>query len=211
MQNQKTKLRNILGVAAVFLLLFATSSNGAETMTSTNYQIHNGTLSSGGASGAPITSGSVGSTLGETTAIGLSAEFVNGTSDHAGFWPAARPQKNDLDTDGDGIPDTGDNCPTTANVSQADMDGDGVGDACDNCPSDPNPDQLDINHDNWGNACELMGDWNRDGHVDDADWTLWADSYGRNDGVWENGDGNGDHVVDDADWTLWADNYGASR
>jgi hypothetical protein len=35
------------------------------------------------------------------------------------------------DTDGDGIPDTSDNCPTVPNANQADADGDGTGDACD--------------------------------------------------------------------------------
>ncbi len=35
------------------------------------------------------------------------------------------------DTDGDGIANGADNCPTTANADQVDLDGDGVGDACD--------------------------------------------------------------------------------
>ena len=38
------------------------------------------------------------------------------------------------DFDGDGIPDTVDNCPLTPNPDQADADGDGAGDACDRCP-----------------------------------------------------------------------------
>jgi hypothetical protein len=41
------------------------------------------------------------------------------------------------DADGDGIPDTQDNCPAVANPDQADADGDGVGDACDQCPDTP--------------------------------------------------------------------------
>ncbi|UCG31675.1 MAG: right-handed parallel beta-helix repeat-containing protein, partial [Phycisphaerales bacterium] len=38
------------------------------------------------------------------------------------------------DTDGDGVPDTVDNCPDVANPDQADADGDGMGDACDAGP-----------------------------------------------------------------------------
>jgi len=34
------------------------------------------------------------------------------------------------DTDGDGIPDAADNCPTTANADQLDCDNDGIGNAC---------------------------------------------------------------------------------
>jgi len=41
------------------------------------------------------------------------------------------------DADGDGVPDTQDNCPTVANPDQTDSDGDGVGDACDQCPGTP--------------------------------------------------------------------------
>ena len=35
------------------------------------------------------------------------------------------------DADGDGVGNTGDNCPVVANTNQADLDGNGVGDACD--------------------------------------------------------------------------------
>ena len=35
------------------------------------------------------------------------------------------------DTDGDGIPNERDNCPTTFNPDQSDIDGDGIGDVCD--------------------------------------------------------------------------------
>jgi hypothetical protein len=37
------------------------------------------------------------------------------------------------DADGDGVPDSEDNCPAVANPGQADVDGDGIGDACDPC------------------------------------------------------------------------------
>jgi hypothetical protein len=42
------------------------------------------------------------------------------------------------DTDGDGVPDSSDNCPGASNPGQADTDADGHGDACDPCPDAPN-------------------------------------------------------------------------
>ncbi|MCB9582670.1 MAG: VCBS repeat-containing protein [Polyangiaceae bacterium] len=53
----------------------------------------------------------------------------------------------DPDDDGDGVPDTTDNCPDVANPTQADYDSNGVGDACDPlcwgagapCPSPEDP------------------------------------------------------------------------
>jgi hypothetical protein len=42
------------------------------------------------------------------------------------------------DSDSDGTNDLADNCPTTANGSQANPDGDTVGSACDNCPTTAN-------------------------------------------------------------------------
>ena len=58
------------------------------------------------------------------------------------------------DTDGDGVPDVDDNCPTVPNSGQHDGDGDGDGDACDNCISIPNSDQSDWDSDEIGNACD---------------------------------------------------------
>ncbi|MDO9036941.1 MAG: thrombospondin type 3 repeat-containing protein, partial [Lutibacter sp.] len=44
----------------------------------------------------------------------------------------------DPDSDGDGVLNGNDNCPTVANADQADADGDGVGDVCDACINTPN-------------------------------------------------------------------------
>ncbi len=53
----------------------------------------------------------------------------------AGFLPAV--QAAPVDSDGDGLLDVTDNCPTVANPDQADTDGDGIGDVCDLWPDTP--------------------------------------------------------------------------
>jgi YD repeat-containing protein len=58
------------------------------------------------------------------------------------------------DTDGDGVPDYSDNCPTVPNPSQEDTDADGVGNACDNCPTVSNTNQADSDLDSVGNVCD---------------------------------------------------------
>lgn len=70
------------------------------------------------------------------------------------------------DSDGDGVPDSNDNCVSVANADQADISGNGRGDACDdfdkdgavnsmdNCPNDPNRDQADTDADGKGDVCD---------------------------------------------------------
>ena len=73
------------------------------------------------------------------------------------------------DSDGDGIPDVLDNCPSIPNEDQADADSDGVGDACndaqdrdgdewadglDNCADIANPGQEDADGDRFGDVCD---------------------------------------------------------
>ena len=70
------------------------------------------------------------------------------------------------DCDGDGVADSGDNCPAIANTDQADGDGDGVGDACDNCPAVANASQADQDGNGIGDACQ---DTDGDGLIDIAD------------------------------------------
>jgi len=115
------------------------------------------------------------------------------------------------DTDGDGLPDDGDNCPAVSNVDQADGDQDGTGDACDtalvdadgdgvgddqdNCPEDANPGQADSDGDGEGDACDPDVDRDGDGHLNDVDNCPDVPNGEQEDG---DGDGTGD-ACDDFD------------
>lgn len=92
------------------------------------------------------------------------------------------------DADGDGIPDTSDNCPDHQNTDQADCDDDGVGDACtiatgaaEDCNANEFPDDCEI-------AQGLSKDCDLNGVPDDCDITSGAAS-----------DVNGNHIPDTCD------------
>ena len=111
-----------------------------------------------------------------------------------------------VDSDGDGICDADDNCPTEPNPDQSDRDQDGVGDVCDNCPDVFNPDQEDSNGNGIGDACEddmLMCDMDGDEDVDRADLrligALRGDSVPPADPA-ADFDGDGVITVNDARW-----------
>ena len=53
----------------------------------------------------------------------------------------------------------------------------------------------------------LMGDFNNDGSVDAADYTIWRDELGQT-GITLAADANLDGVVDQDDYNLWSTNYG---
>lgn len=93
------------------------------------------------------------------------------------------------DGDGDGVPDSEDNCPLTPNADQADTDADTIGNVCDACPLDPlndvdgdgicgdvdncpntsNPDQADADHNGVGNVCDASNDTDGDGIPNTSD------------------------------------------
>ncbi len=91
----------------------------------------------------------------------------------------------EIDTDGDGVPDSRDNCPLDQNPDQSDMDSDGKGDVCDTCPNDEdndidsdgicgdtdncpnvsNSNQLDSDADGIGDACDTCP-YDKDNDID---------------------------------------------
>ena len=103
----------------------------------------------------------------------------------------------DPDTDGDGIPDAEDNCPSVSNPDQLDSDTDGYGDACDNCDFVANPGQEDSDGDGVGNVCDNCPsvanqnqlDSDADGLGDACDNCDFVANPGQEDG---DGDGVGD-------------------
>jgi hypothetical protein len=84
----------------------------------------------------------VGYALSETTCLPF------GTSRFA----VAEP-KQFLDSDGDGIPDIADNCPSESNSQQRDTDRDSIGDVCDDCPYSYDPQQSNTAGSAFGDAC----------------------------------------------------------
>jgi len=103
------------------------------------------------------------------------------------------------DADGDGVPDSVDNCPTVANTDQADGDADGVGDACDNCVDVSNPrvtpdvstylgtnpwatltgGQRDDDHDGYGNICDAKFPGTAGSAVGNPDLAQFRASFGK--------------------------------
>ena len=105
-----------------------------------------------------------------------------------------------VDTDGDTIPDSADNCPAVANADQTDTDGDGLGDPCDtdddadgvpdstdSCTLIPNPGQEDSDGDALGDVCDTDDD--NDGVPDAADNCQFVPNLGQRD---SDSDGIGD-------------------
>ncbi len=100
--------------------------------------------------------------------------IADGEPSCAGPSQACQNTSTPTDSDNDGIADTLDNCPNTANSDQADNDSDGIGNVCDstpdgevndadndgvadsvdNCPNTANANQLDNDNDGIGNVCD---------------------------------------------------------
>ena len=61
--------------------------------------------------------------------------------------------RDQRESDRDGVGDACDNCPKKKNTNQADIDKDGVGNACDNCRYYPNPEQHPGDQAKYGTLC----------------------------------------------------------
>ncbi|MDA9101698.1 thrombospondin type 3 repeat-containing protein, partial [bacterium] len=123
------------------------------------------------------------------------------------------------DLDGDGIINTEDNCPETANKDQADADDDGIGDVCDsdidqddidgdtipnaddNCPETVNEDQNDFDGDGIGDVCDddVDGDGvlNEDDNCSNTPAGTTVDVNGCE--VIDGDDKDGDGILNDSD------------
>jgi hypothetical protein len=98
------------------------------------------------------------------------------------------------DTDGDGWPDSIDNCPTVTNNHQLDCDSDGIGDACD-APL------ADFNGNGVPDYCECLADLYVDGLVNGVDLGAMLAYWGPTNGsaASQRADLNRDGAVDGVD------------
>ena len=54
----------------------------------------------------------------------------------------------------------------------------------------------------------LPGDYNQDGHVDAADYTVWRDTLGQSVAAGTHADGDGDGTISSADYSVWKTHFG---
>jgi hypothetical protein len=150
-RTRSTLLRAVLGIA------LAASSTQAVELTSPSYRVLGANLNGGGhpvlVSTAPVPGiGSVGSSIGQSEALGFSGSITTLRTVAPGFWPIVLGDFPNLDSDGDVIQAFRDNCAYTFNPGQVDSGGiddvtpDGIGDACQcgDVDDDGIVDELDV-------------------------------------------------------------------
>jgi hypothetical protein len=126
---------------SIGLALSCAASANAVELSSASYRILGSNLNGGGhaalTSTAPIPAfSSLGSSIGQSEALGFSGSTTTLRTIAPGFWPIFGGGFPTLDSDADVIQAFRDNCPYAANPAQADSGGiddvavDGIGDAC---------------------------------------------------------------------------------
>ena len=108
-----------------------------------------------------------------------------------------------LDTDGDGRPDSTDNCPTIANPLQADCNTNGIGDACELAAGAP-----DFNADIIPDTCQCLADLFVDRQVNGADLGALLAFWGPVNPALPSADINRDGLVNGADLGYLLANWG---
>jgi uncharacterized repeat protein (TIGR01451 family) len=76
-----------------------------------------------------------------------------------GVYLRDRSTSEPTDSDGDGVPDASDNCPSDPNPGQEDTDGDGIGDACSGIPTAGNEIYFDLIERDAGGSIINRGIW----------------------------------------------------
>lgn len=120
----------------------------------------------------------------------------------------------DPDADLDGIKDSADNCPMSANPGQEDDDADGVGNACDNCTAVANSDQRDTDADGYGNICDA--DLTGDNTVNLSDFSQFRSVFGTTSpgiepySLSDHADFNGNGQVDLSDYSIFRSSFGSA-
>ncbi len=165
----------VSGNLAGATVLSATSSQANCAINTNGYSCNFGTFAPGSASI---------SVLGQTTSAG-NLDFTVSTSTSTTDSNSTNNSDTERttvsgDSDGDGVLDASDNCPTVSNANQADNDGDRSGDVCDsdddndgiadttdNCPLASNANQADLDADRIGDVCDT--DLDGDGRANTSD------------------------------------------